>query len=190
MKHFRIILLAWLVVFSGCNRHDDCRYFEEECHAIIDLVPLMVDLDYMIAHNNYNLEKPSLFIINELYGKIYKIKNEELTRKDQKILDPLIRGKMSDRLITQKIVSDFSKIKLVVLDKMEFETHIQNKNNIVNDVFGYLVVSRIAFDRKYQVGFVEYSFFCGEACAWKSLIKIIKINNKWIKDKEIFEWRA
>lgn len=190
MKHLRVIFLTWIIVFSGCNRYDSCRYFEEECHAINDLIPLMVDLDYMIAHNKYNVEKPSLFIINKLYGNVNSIKEEELTRKDKRTLNPLISAKMSDRLITKKTVLDFSKIKVVVLDKEKFELQTKNKTNIAKNTFGYLVISRIAFDKKYQVGFVEYYFYCGDACAWKSMIKIKNNNNKWIKEKEIFKWMA
>lgn len=191
MNYSKIILFVWIVMFQSCSRYDSCRYFEEECRAIIDLVPLMVDLDYMIAFNKYSVKKPLLYIINELHGEIYKIESEKLKLKDRKILNLLIRGDIPNRLITQKnIASNLSEVKLVVVDKEKFESNVRNKTNLTKETFGYLVISRIAFDRKFQVGFVEYYFFCGEACAWKSIIKIKKNNDKWVREKELVDWRA
>ncbi len=180
----------------------------EEDKAILDLLPEMVEMDYMLNHNEYGANPPILYVFGELANKLligygYEVFEVEIGSGDtigsyildgglsdeEKIrLKLLISNKIPKRELSEGLFKNIDKLNIKVLSIDEKEA-IENDSLIEkfeNDgVFGYLDISRIIFSNNYQNGFVSFSFFCGEACAWNSVIEIEKINDKWIKKREI-----
>lgn len=190
MKGINLFTAIFFLTLLACSRYNTQKYLNEEYRAIVDLIPEMVMSDYMLKNNFYVTDTPVLFLINDWYGTIDVSEYSELIPEIKKILKPFYDGTLPDRLFPQKIETEFSKIKIELLEKNKFELDSESglseiiKRN--KNIFGYLSVSRIHFDSKYKKAYVEFSFFCGESCVWHSMLEIRKENGKWKRYKEIY----
>ena len=60
------ILIVTLFVLTGsCSRAEDESYLKEEDKVLQDMVPVMVEAEFMLAHNDLGI-RPILYIVEDL----------------------------------------------------------------------------------------------------------------------------
>jgi hypothetical protein len=199
MKKIVLTLLIALSLYN-CQNYESEKYIENENIAINDLILEMIKFDEMVKLNNWESKKLKLFIFSKLDTiTAYSIKPtgydigvngvnysqeriEENRKRFEKELDEfekeehlfavLKKGKIKKRHLNYSFSNekiDFEYIRLE--DVKDF--------NPKKNEYGYLGISRIVFNSSYTVGYLHYSFFCGDLCGWDDNIKIEKINGKW-----------
>lgn len=190
------ISLLILISVVSCRSYESEEYIKNENEAINDLISEMTNLKEMSKLNKWK-KKPNLYIFSELDNKanwikepkgyiissngvdlpketIKKNKKEYLKklknhRRTKKLFAPLYKGKMKRRKLDYIFKNDSLNIKLSNV-RME---------QIKDDDFEYLSISRISFDNKFTTGYLYFQFYCGICCSWNNPIEIKKINNKW-----------
>jgi len=81
-----------------------------------------------------------------------------------------------------KVEIRYSNLKVVpVFEKYEGSiiTVYNEKSKMNKNIFGCLGISRILFNRNFDVGYLSYGFYCGQGCFWCENVEIKKINGKW-----------
>jgi len=197
MKNSKYFFLAIVLIFISCSRYNDLDYQAEENKAVIDIIPILVEADYMLSYNDYKTKRPILYLLKELSGYIDTtyINIDNIDKNDLKLIKSLVDGTIPDRQLNDTIFDKYNNFIVNVLSKKDYEKyHADNypekmtKDN--NVVFGYLWISRFVFNRQLNKGYLNYTFFCGDACAWGATIEVKKVNNKWTKTRELIGWRA
>lgn len=201
----RILLLIMLLQLCSCRNYDSAKYISAENEAINDLIHKMIDLEYMVKHNNLDTNNLKIFFISVLGNEICEIykpdgyivgedsimfSEEEVNkRKDlyeiefEKYLRefeffaPLTKGKIKERKFDYQF--KFSNLKVeLVSENADFFNPNLNSNE-----FGILSVSRVVFNRSFDKGNLSYGFGCGPECMWQYNVEISKIDGKWIISK-------
>lgn len=172
----------------SCKPYESMDYITEENNVIIDLIGEIVDAEYMLTHNDFNTKRPTVYLMDDLYTKLELSNCDSLNETELKELSPLTKGKIKSRKVSNDIVKQIKQFEIKLLTIDEFEKK-HNKNLTANftnrELFGYLSISRIVFADNYKRGYVSFDFYCGEGCAWNSVIEIKKINGHWIESKFI-----
>ena len=172
-------IISVFFLICSCSGYDNVYYQNAEDNVIQELIPELVDADYMLTHNDFNIDRPVLFLFKELNGCI-DTNYSYIEKKDFYKIKSLASGKIPNRLLNDTIFNIFENLIVKVISGEYYEEKQSNdcleemKRN--KDIFGYLSISRIIFNRQMNRGYFYYSFFCGVACAWYSMIEIKKIN--------------
>ncbi|MCD8529189.1 MAG: hypothetical protein LRY27_04370 [Chitinophagales bacterium] len=122
--------------------------------------------------------------------------NEPLSQKEIEINRKEYEQAIKDYKYEMKLFKNFrnGKLKERTLDaifsnqkiNIEFlQDSAYNNFNLEADCIGYLFISRIIFNWNYTKGYMHYTYYCGDACAWDDNIEIQKINGKWIITKKL-----
>lgn len=192
MKGSIIIQVVTIILFLGsavmsCSRFEKEAYVAEEDKALLDMIPSMVDAEYLLTHNDYGNSRPKLYIIEDLNNTLKWTKYDSIGEQDERALAPLLNSKLSKRKISSDLSYDNFDVKLLTIE--EFQTrHEKDMTEIIErgGVLGYLAISRIVFDSEFEKGYMSFYFFCGSGCAWDSTIEIIKDNGSWKKNRFLF----
>lgn len=173
-----LTVFASLVFFTSCSRFESKKYINEENKAIIDIIPILLNEN----NDHFSLEGSVIYLVNELYNEIDS-NYAEISESDIKSLTPFFKKEISQRSLNVNLDSIYD-FKIIYLSKNKIE---KNHNYYIKEenAKGFLCISRIIFNKKYNLGYVDFGFYCGEACLWVSTIEIKKINNKWIKTREL-----
>ena len=192
---FKIILLLLTISIFSCTDYDSEKYILNENEAITDIIPDLIDLNDMISMNNYKTDSLNLYLNSAL-------NNENITFTEQ--FDSFLntpendslkvkfnREKLAFKAFTKKSINPrnldieikYSNLNVIIIPSNEHSKNItktyNEKSDIDKNIFGSLDMSRIIFDKKYEIGYLSYGFYCGEGCFWCSNIQIRKINGKW-----------
>ena len=192
---FKIILLLLTISIFSCTNYDSEKYILNENEVIIDIIPDLIDLNDMISMNNYKSDSLNLYLNSTLNNE-----NIAFTEQFDSFLDKFEndslkemfdREKTNFKAFTKKSIKPRNldiKIKYSNLNVIIIPSH-ENSRNIIqtynekaeNDknIFGSLDMSRIIFDKNYEIGYLSYGFYCGKSCFWSSNIQIRKLNGKW-----------
>ena len=123
-----------------------------------------VDFDrYFSVGNSTDAE---IKAYKEQYDEYYKNR-----KKEQKEFAPFKKGKIKKRTLDYKFEYSNLQVKLIEYPD-KFEELKQNE-------YGFLYISRIVFNRHFDKGYLAYAFFCGEGCYWSENIEIVRVNGKW-----------
>lgn len=182
-------LLTIITLTGSCTNFDSEKYLEEENRAIVDLIPEMVDAEYMLTHNYYGTKSPTIIIIEDLFNELTISEYDSVSDADRKQLKPLTSKQIISRKVTLDQFTKLKDLKVQLISKQEFEKHHMDRliENVNQDkLFGYLWISRIVFANDFQTGYVSFDFFCGEACAWNSVLEIKRVNGRWTESRFIF----
>jgi hypothetical protein len=184
-----LTLLIIITLTISCTNFDGDKYWGEEDRAIVDLIPKMVEAEYMIAHNDYGTNRPTVIIIEDLFNELAISEYDSVSDIDRQQLEPLTSKQINSRKITLDLFTKLKELNVKLISQQEFEKH--HKDNLVENVnrdklFGYLWISRIVFTDDFQSGYVSFNFFCGEACTWNSVLEIKKVNGRWTQGKFLF----
>lgn len=173
MKTKLVCTLTVILLLVSCRNYNSQEYINEENQAINDLIPEMTNYNAMVKMNNYDTTILKLYIISCLDTSVYEFYKPEGNNigmnKEEKSFAPLKNGKIKERSLNFNFRCKGLKIELK--DENLFKV---NENE-----FGYLTVSRIIFNKNFDIGYLSYSFYCGMDCFWAENIEIKKINGKW-----------
>lgn len=194
------LTIPWILIsLVGCINYETEKYFDQENKAINDIIPQMIDYHEMVKMNSLDTLNLKLFLIATLDTQIYEIykpdgyvvsengnnlPDEEITERQKeyeedlekykqelKLFSALKNGSVKRRILDYKF--EYSTLKIELIPERPHEL------NLKQNEFGYLYVSRILFNRSYDTGYLSFSFYCGEGCAWDNNIEIVKINGRW-----------
>ena len=195
----RILILFVFSLLYSCRNYESEKYVTKENEAINDIIRQLIKYDVMVEINNLDTNQLKIFLISSLHTetfdiqepqgfivgvngvglseseieenrKIYEEKYKQF-KKEQKLFTPLKNGVLKERKIDYKF--EYSNLQVEFIERPDkFEELKQNE-------YGFLYISRIAFNRCFDKGYLTYSFFCGEGCYWSENIEIVKINGKW-----------
>lgn len=183
-----LITLTFISIIVSCRQYESSDYLNEENKAISDLIPKMLDADYMLAHNDFGIDKPIVYLIEDLYTNLELPEYDSINEIELKGLTPLTSGEIKSRKISSDLVKRINQFTIKLLPIDEYENK-HNKNltaNFINkELFGYLSISRIVFTDNYKTGYISFDVFCGEGCGWNSVIEIKKIEGRWTESKYI-----
>ncbi len=204
MSKFRLTywLLAGFFLLSSCRNYETEAHFAAEDEVYRALLGEFTDMAYMLSVNDYGEGKPTLYVISDLFNEVEvridtityateigsnglpsKLKSEvsKQSLEERKLFKPLVKAKLARRKLDFLWKHDSLNIQL--LPEAEYQAkHEEDTGKIMeNDrsIFGYLHLSRIAFNRDLTKGYMAYSFFCGVACAWYNHIEVVKENGQW-----------
>jgi hypothetical protein len=183
-----LITLTFISILVSCKPYESQDYLNEENNAISDLIPKMLDADYMLAHNDFGVDKPTVYLIDDLYTNLELPEYDSVDKLELKGLTPLTSGEIKSRKISSDLVKRINQfaIKLLPIDEYEDKHNKNLTANFINkELFGYLSISRIVFTDNYKRGYVSFDVFCGEGCGWSSVIEIKKIDGHWTESKFI-----
>jgi len=195
-----LLILTILINFLSCQNYESEKYIEKENIAINDLILEMIKFDEMVKLNNWDNKQLKLYIFSKLdtntaysvkptgydtgangisyskekiVGNKKRFENElEKFEKEERLYYDLKKGKIKERNLDYNFSNE--KIAFEYINPQNIKDFNPKKNE-----YGYLGVSRIIFNWNYTVGYLHYTFFCGDLCAWNDNIKIEKINGKW-----------
>lgn len=195
----KIFFLLVFLSFYSCRNYESEKYIINENKAINDIIPQLVNYDEMVKMNDLDTNHLVLFLISSLDTEIREIyeprgfiisengvklpdaeinngkriyeEEYEKYEKEKRLFAPLQNGKLKKRILNYKFEYSNLQIELISNSPSDFKL---NQNE-----FGYLYISRIIFNRNFNKGYLSFSFFCGEACAWDNNIEIVKVNGKW-----------
>ena len=194
MKIIRFIIIVLVIFsFSSCQNYESEKYIKMENEAINDIILEITCYEEMKRLNSWKNRKLKLYLISQLDNNtsytdkptdtITLINNFYLSEKEiaentekyereEKLFEKLKKGKIQKRNLKYKFTNE--KLNIVLIEP---EKYLGNKT--IKNEFGYLFISRIIFEENFTKGYLHFSFFCGEGCAWNSNIEIKKINGKW-----------
>src|SRR5688572_14546130 len=104
MKKILIGLTMFSLIIS-CSNFEGKKYWDEENNAIVDLIPEMVDAEYMLANNEYETEKPTIIIIDNLFNELKILEYDSVSNIDRKGLKPLTSKQMKSRKLTLNLLT-------------------------------------------------------------------------------------
>ena len=191
--HFKYLILSifFLSVIS-CRKYESREYFENENNAIIDIIPELIDLNYMIKSRdkkelklivNRELDIKNISFIEEKFDYYSTLKEKDslkdIIKREKNGFKPFTDKKLLKRDLRIQIKYDDLEIVIKSFEnKKLFETFQKKSKN--ENILGCLIISRIIFDKKYESGYMTFGFYCGDGCFWSNNIQIKKINEKWI----------
>ncbi|WP_461637132.1 hypothetical protein [Labilibaculum euxinus] len=181
-----LILLSSLI---GCMNYETEKYIDQENKAINEIIPQMIKYHEMVKMNNLDTLNLRLFLISTLDTQIceinkpdgfvisengVKLPNEEIKegqkeyeeniekyKLEMRLFSALRNGTLNKRVLDYKFEYLTLKIELIPEQNLDYKLK-QNE-------FGYLKVSRIILNRKYDKGYLSFSFYCGEGCYWVTM---------------------
>jgi len=132
---------------------------------------------YSIKPTGYDIGENGIDYTKEKVEKNKKEFEDELKKYEyeENLFAKLKKGKISKRKLKSSFENDFLDIQLIVPEKIRELESFKTKENEL----GYLSISRIIFNSKFNKGYLHFDFICGEGCAWDNNIEIKKINGKW-----------
>lgn len=178
-----IPFLCFCMLSISCTNYDSERYIQTENQAIQDIILELIDFEYMSKGHSTNSQKLNLYLNATLdtiivpYNDPYHYEDEDLNkyRKEQISFLPFKTKRIKKRELHHTFEYPNLDVKLVTdIDRKPL--HIQE--------MGYLYISRVIFNNRYDKGYLSYAFFCGEACFWNNNIEIIKVNGVWKVSEE------
>lgn len=183
-----LITLLIISITTSCTNYESENYLAEENKAIADLIPVMTEADFMLAHRKFGDKKPVLFVLDDLDNKLGFDSSANIPDDDRKLLAPLIKSKMAIRKISKKDIKQNYWFDVAFLSEKDYKTNhedsiIENVNK--NSIIGYLWISRVVLFNDYKTGYISFAFYCGEDCYWDSLYEIRKVNGNWVKSRSI-----
>lgn len=191
---------VFVFLLIGCRDYESEQYGLEEDLAIEQLVSEFTDAEYMLSANEYTSERPKLFIVSKLDNSVKIVEDfvetfseadgvrvyierelSEQTIEERKVFKALTKGVLEVRLLTADIRHDSLTIEVISEEVFKYKTKeglgVESEKDA--DFFGYLLLSRIIFNRDFTVGYMHYAFYCGVGCFWWNNIEIIKRQGKW-----------
>jgi hypothetical protein len=204
--HFFIILSLF-----SCRNYNSENYINAENEAIKEIIPQITDFKRMSKMNTKDIGSLKLYLISTLdiqISEIYEPKEEytisvdgvdlseskilenktqnlkeiESARNEKELFADLINGIIRERKLEYKF--EYPNLKIELISK---NADINN-DNLTENEFGYLSISRIIFNRNFDKGYLSYTFSCGSACAWQDNVEITKINGKWKVTESFSGW--
>ena len=91
---------------------------------------------------------------------------------ERQLFAPLKDGTLKKRAIDYKF--DYPNLKIELVSEAKAESLKLEDNE-----YGYLSISRVIFNKSFDKGYLSFSFWCGQGCAWGNNVGISKINGKW-----------
>ena len=192
-----------VLFFSSCQNYESEKYFKMENEAIQDVILQMTKFEELKELNNYENGKLKLYILSKLdtftsreikpigydiglNGINFSEERIEENKKDfeenlkkyekeEDLFADLRKGKIKPRDLNYIFKNNKLKIELIESEKFEKLENFETKENEI----GYLLISRIIFNRNFTKGYLHFVFICGVGCAWDSNIEIKKVNGKW-----------
>ena len=192
-----------VLFFSSCQNYESEKYFKMENEAIQDVILQMTKFEELKELNNYENGKLKLYILSKLdtftsreikpigydiglnginfsEERIEENKKEfeenlKKYEKEEDLFADLRKGKIKPRDLNYIFKNNKLKIELIESEKFEKLENFETKENEI----GYLLISRIIFNRNFTKGYLHFVFICGVGCAWDSNIEIKKVNGKW-----------
>ena len=183
VKNKLFIALVFLSL-CGCRNYESKEYIAIENEAINDIILQLIDYE-IIKTNHADTNHLKLFLFSSLDTMVYDIDESlllesvyaddevryERLKKELKKFAPFKEGKIKERTLDYK--SEYSNMEVVLIPYSLFGEEFRENE------LGYLWISRICFNRRFDKGYLQYGFFCGEGCLWKNNIEIVKMNGKW-----------
>lgn len=203
--YIKLLFLSLTLFATGCQNYESTLYLEEESKVICDIIPELVTLYsidstaprgilYVVNKQDtiiYKREKPRSISFNvESVESFEKNFAEERKRYDKEfeeyefekdVFKPILNGKLQPRIFENCNCPDIA-ISLIDIDKI--------KDSFAKNEIGTLHLSRIVFNFNLDKGYLNYTFFCGEGCAWGGNVEIVKKNGTWIFVRELSGWIA
>ena len=192
-----------VLFFSSCQNYESEKYFKMENEAIQDVILQMTKFEELKELNNYENGKLKLYILSKLdtftsreikpigydiglnginfsEERIEENKKEfeenlKKYEKEEDLFADLRKGKIKPRDLNYIFKNNKLKIELIESEKFEKLENFETKENEI----GYLLISRIIFNRNFTKGYLHFVFICGVGCAWDNNIEIKKVNGKW-----------
>ena len=183
-----ILIFILFILTSSCSRSEGEGYIREEDRVLLDMVPVMVEAEFMLAHNDLGT-RPILYIVEDLNNVLEPTPYDSISDQDAAALAPLLKARMKKRKISRDVFIDYKELKVELLSFAEFEREHQKTMIETIDaggVLGYLGISRVVLNRNLTKGYLSFNFFCGTGCAWNSTIEIVKVNGKWKEGRFLF----
>ncbi len=190
-----------LFLLIGCMDYQNKEYHATEIKAINDILPELIDSSFMLQYDEY---KGTTLLLDSLYSNlkgynydIYEdipsdIEIEEKVEVNKALLNPLFTDRFQSIPCDIEEINQIPGIMIKVIDK--HEAHRMDSLGCAffldsdSTYYGYLKISRISFNKKKTIGYLDYGFICGGLCAWGGLIQIRREGEKWIVDEEIYTW--
>ncbi len=198
MKLLKYILILIILFLLGCTNFEGKKYISFENDVIKEIIPELLTLEHFAIRD---IENVSVFIVNELDNKIevvgfvedeYNIlpdeklffsrsEKEQMYNDEIKLFKPFLKGKIKSRNLNAEINYTHLNVKQISLERFENRktSDFYNKINPGKVTKAYLKLTRIAFNRSRDLGYLNFTIFCGEGCFWKYNIEIKKVNEKW-----------
>lgn len=195
-------LIASVLLFSiiSCKDFETEEYMKIENEAIGDIVLEMTDFEEMTKLRESKTKRLTLFISNVLdtttahnaKPESYftgrngdSFSRETIEENKREFEEGLEKFKREEALfknfksgrINKRILKNNFDIKDLDIEFVDIEKLVNL--NLKKNEFGFLLISRIDFNRTFTKGYLHYTFFCGDACAWSNNIEIQKIDGKW-----------
>ena len=201
-------IFAFISLFYGCRNYESEKYIAIENEAISDIIIQLTNYEWIKNDDDFDTNHLKLFLISSLFisgyeiyeiptfteyvntsgltdseMKEYKEDYEKLYKRfkeEQKVFAPLIKGRLKERILDYKF--EYSNVEVVFVDSISCWEIKQNE-------LGYLDISRIIFNRRFDKGYLSYDLFFGDG-SHGGHIEIVKINNKWKVSRIFSEWVA
>lgn len=209
IKKYCQIILVLIPVLIGCRDYNSDSYISIENKAINDIIFDMIEFESIMENNSFDTENLKLLLLSSLDTSIsmiflperrgytvsinnVRLSDEEIQKNKQKYIEglgeyneslnryknekylfsPIRDGTMKPRILDFEFKKKAIKIELVPESKIDF-------SNLKKNELGFLSISRIYFNRRFDRGYLSYGFFCGAGCAWDNNVEIIKLKGKW-----------
>jgi hypothetical protein len=206
MKNKIFIVFVFLSLYS-CRNYESEKYIAIENEAINDILLQLTNYECIKNNDYFDTNHLKLFVFSSLdttwiydfyvpdfteyYGGIdankltdSEIKQfEELCEKfkeERKLFKPLKNGKLKKR--TLDYTFEHSNIEIEFIDSISCWEIKQNE-------LGYLGISRILFNKRFDKGYLSYDLFCEDGSHGGN-IEIVKINGKWKINRHFSGWVA
>lgn len=193
MKRMSYLSIYFLIFLFGCTNYESEKYILYENEVITEIIPDLLSLEhYQIP----NIENCSIFLIDELDNEIHKSIPED-TRlsvsreispesiEERELFKPFINRRIKSRKLNTRINCNNLNLTLINLDDFQNRKRTEKPDTNMNDSISeiYLILTRIAFNKTKEKGYLNYTVYCGEACFWTNNIEIKMVNGKWIISK-------
>ena len=200
----KILILFMLSSLYSCRNYESRRYMAKEDEAIDDIIFQLINSGERFEYFYFDSTIHSkIFLISlldtilrddisEPYGFTVSVNGVRLPeseieegrriyeegyrkyRAEYKLFAPLKNGLLKQRKLDYKFKHQNLQVELIIE---------RSNNELKENEFGYLYLSRLIFNRCYTKGYLSYMLICGDACAWSGNIEIVKIKGKWIITK-------
>lgn len=195
MENYKYLIIIIVVLLCSCKNYNNENYLQQESLAIDQLITEIIQYDKIDTKTDYQ----TLLLTNKLHTNIILGPSEEVIvletngdtiltesiipniyKEEKRAFKPFLKDKLKPRKIENLIKNSNFEIELI--DETELisnEENIFSRINTDKSILGVITFSRIVFTNNFNIGYLSYSFYCGNGCAWNNNIEIKKINGKW-----------